>query len=133
LRSCSKKRAFTLGEILIAILFLTISVLAVIGIQTYAAQSQLKAGERFRASQKAEAVMADIEEVLRGDLEVDVSVARIVLPPEYNPEGHPDFEYEVISDFLGAPSDRLKAVTINLYWTDRQGEQSFSCESRFTE
>lgn len=126
-------KGFTLGEILIAILFLAISVLAVIGIQTFAARSQTKAGERFRASQKAEAVMADIEETLRSDLDQDVSVERQTLPAAYNPEGGVDFDYQVVSDFVGEPEDRLKSVRITVFWDDGHGEQSYFCESRFTE
>ncbi len=113
--------------------FLAISILAVLGVQIYATKAQTKATDHFRASQKAEAVMADIEEALSSDLDQDVSVPRTGLPPEYNPEGTPAFEYEVTEAFLGPPANRLKEVTIRIFWSDKQGAQSYTCGSQFTE
>jgi Tfp pilus assembly protein PilV len=122
-----------MGEILIAMLFLALSILAVLGVQIYATKNQVKASHRFRASQKAEAVMTDIEDALSADLDLDVGVARIALPATYNPEGQPAFEYDVTQSFIGPDTDRLKEVTVTVYWTDAQGQQSYRCGSRFTE
>ena len=131
--SATSKRAFSLGEILIAIAFVTIAVLAAIGVQAYALKGQVKASEHFHAAQKAEAVMADIESVLGTDLDIDVSVERSPLPTEYNPEGVPEFEYTVTQSDIGLPSDRLKEVQVTIFWRDEQGEQKFFCGTRFTD
>lgn len=127
------QRGFTLGEILIAILIVGVSVLTALGTALYAHKGLGKADYRFRASQKAVAVMADIEAQLTDDLDANVAQTRQPLPPQYNPEGVPAFEYEITEGFVGPPEDRLKEVNLTLYWTEAQGPQRFLCGSRFTE
>jgi Tfp pilus assembly protein PilV len=131
--SVKDRRGFSLAEIMVAVAFFALSVLAVLGVQIFAARHQTKADHHFRASQKAESVMADIEVVLSSDLDTDVSVSRSRLPDHYNPEQVPEFEYEVNQSFIGPPTDRLKEVQVRMFWSDKQGRQSFFCTSRFTE
>ncbi len=116
-----------------AILIVGVSVLTALGTALYAHKGLGKAEFRFRASQKAIAVMADIEAELATNLDTSVAQVRQPLPAQYNPEGLPEFEYEVTESFLGPPEDRLKEVNLTLYWTEKQGPQQFLCGSRFTE
>jgi Tfp pilus assembly protein PilV len=118
---------------MVAMAFFALSVLAVLGVQIFAARHQVKADHHFRASQKAESVMADIEVALSANFDTDVSVVRAPLPATYNPEQVPEFEYEVRQSDVGPPADRLKEVQVALFWTDKQGARRFSCVSRFTE
>ena len=128
-----REKGFSLAELVLALGIISVSVLAALGVAIYSSRGNGKAESHFRASQKAESVMADVESVLAADLDADVTASRQPMGTLYNPEGAPAFEYEVSQSFVGAPADRLKEVVVTVFWEDQQGDRSFRCTTRVTD
>ena len=127
------RRGVTLSEILIAIAAVSITFLALAALQGSILKGRQKSIAEVHAAKLANSIMVRLESQLAADITVDVTHPRAPVPPELLPENRYAFEYEVSESFDGPPSDGLKDVSVTIYWSDKNGQQSRTVWSKFVE
>ncbi len=121
----------TLPEILIAIAVLSITLLALAGLQASILKGRQKSLAEVHAAKLASSLMISLEAELSTDINKDISQARTPVPPELLSDNPYNFEYEVLQSFDGPPADGLKDVTVTIYWKDKNGPQKRTVWSKF--
>jgi Tfp pilus assembly protein PilX len=114
--SSRQSEGFTLAEVMIALLFLTVAIFGLISVHIYAARAQSVSEERQVASVLAVSELQAAERKLRHDFNerVPVTIKRARLAT------NPEFEREVLVQPVVGYST-LKRVEVNLYWQDQNG------------
>jgi prepilin-type N-terminal cleavage/methylation domain-containing protein len=112
-----KCRGFTLAEIMVCLLFLSIALLALVSTQIYSLRAS--GGNRLRhtASIIAYTIMNEKEEALRKDFTASASQAKADVV------GHEGFQCAVLEDLLQAD---FKRITVIIYWRDGQENHEYS-------
>lgn len=132
-KSKMKRAGVTLAEVLIAMAALSVTLLAVVGLQTSILKGRQKSQVNVHAAKLASQILVRTEAQLASDIDLDVTQARIPVPPEIlNPNPY-NFEYEVTQSFDGPPSDGLKDVSVTVFWEDKNGPQRRTLWSKFIE
>ncbi|MDQ7821205.1 MAG: prepilin-type N-terminal cleavage/methylation domain-containing protein [Candidatus Eremiobacteraeota bacterium] len=116
-QTTKRSRGFTLAEIMVCLLLLTIAVMGLVSTQIYSLKAT--GGNKYRhlASVIAYRVMSEKEKALRTDFSVSAAHSRSDVPGE---EG---FQYEVLEE---APGTSIKKVTVKVYWTEGTELKSYS-------
>ena len=114
-------RGFSLAEVVVAFLVVTLAVLALVSVQIYVLRAQAKTTERSTASTLAASRLNSIESVLLQDFYAPVAASRAPLPEP------PGFELAVTDEVL----DQLREVHVAVYWTDANGPQEQALWTRF--
>lgn len=110
-------RGFTLVEVMIALVVLSIAVLGLVAAQIWALRSSEANRQRHTASEIASAQMASIESRLRADFTgTDVTQARTPVPDQAG------FDYQVTPAPEGS---RLRNVEVRVFYQDRTGEHAY--------
>jgi prepilin-type N-terminal cleavage/methylation domain-containing protein len=118
-----RMRGFTLAEVMLAVLILSLAVLGLLSVQAYAFRAQSKGTERNRASVIAASRMNALEAKLKDDFGASVTQARAYVPDEAG--------YEIaVAQAAVPPLDDLKELLVTVYWTDDQGPHEYDLRTR---
>lgn len=119
-----KHRGLTLAEVLIALVFATMAVLAVLSVQAFLLKADRKADVYNQAGVIASSLAAELE-----NAGFDSVQTRPTGPvdPILDPE-RVGFTYSVDSSEV---HPELKAVTIEVLWQDQQGGQRFELVTQY--
>lgn len=112
-------RGFTLAEVMVGLLIVSLAVLAMVSVQAYAFRAQTKGTGRNRASLLAASRLGAIEAALKEDFAASVDSARTVVEPGY--------ELAVGSSSVLVS---LKEVLVSVYWVDDQGPHEYDLRTR---
>ena len=115
--SSSPGRGFTLVEVMVSLVFLTIAIFGLVSANIYAARAHQVSKERQAANVLAVSQLESCERLLRHDFNESVELVRHSFP------SNPDFEREVLVSSVGTRTD-LKRVDVNIYWNDKNGAQN---------
>lgn len=123
-------RGVTLAEIMLALVFTSLAVLAVLGVSTYAAKAKTASDERQRASILAttlawRCVESLAEDFDREDLAVDYPPGQLA-GAELDPEER--YRYGIALEAVGVPPgslDDLKRLTVTVGWESSRGAQTY--------
>lgn len=118
-----RMRGFTLAEVMLAVLILSLAVLGMLSVQAYAFRAQGKGTERNRASLLAASRMNAVEAKLKDDFGATLTQARAPVPDA------PGFELAVAQAAVPALAD-LREVLVTVYWTDDQGPHEYGLRTR---
>ena len=118
----SPKKAFSLTEVMAAIVLITIALFGLISIQAHTSRSQNFNRKRHFAMTLAASRLAETEAKLEDDFTLDV--AQVLAPdPEF-----PDFSVE-ISATEEASSPNLKKIVTRVVWKEQQGRLNYKLEN----
>jgi Tfp pilus assembly protein PilV len=129
----TRRSGVTLSEILIAIATISITLLALAALQGSILKGRQKSLTEVHAAKLASAIMIRLENQLSADIDQNVAQPRTPVPPELLADNRYGFEYEVQQSFDGPPEDRLKDVSVTIFWKDKNGPQSRTVWSKFVE
>lgn len=129
-RGSHPARGVTLAEILLALVFTSLAVLAVLGVSTYAAKARTTSDERQRASLLATTLTWRTIESLAEDFDREDLV--VAYPPGQPAESEIDaderyrygIELEAVGVAPGSPDD-LKRLTVTVAWESSRGTQTY--------
>ncbi|MEW6279108.1 MAG: prepilin-type N-terminal cleavage/methylation domain-containing protein [Candidatus Eremiobacterota bacterium] len=111
------RRGFTLAEIMVCLVLLTIAVLGLIAVQIYSLRAGQGNRERHTASVLASAALGRIEEQVRQDFSSSVAQPR---------RPHPEaagYEMQVLETL---PDVDLKRVEVHIFWRGKDGWHDYS-------
>lgn len=128
-----RQSGVTLAEILLALALLSVTLLALVALQTSILKGRQKSSVNIYAAKVASGIMASLEERLAADIETVVAQPRGKVPPELLLGAPYEFEYQVTESFDGPPEQGLKDVAVTLFWKDKNGEQSRTVVSKCIE
>ncbi|MGE0492342.1 MAG: prepilin-type N-terminal cleavage/methylation domain-containing protein [Vulcanimicrobiota bacterium] len=114
------KRGFTLSEVMVAIMLISIALLALVSMQAHTLRSEGMTQQRHQASVIAGSYLAQAEASLESDFDRDVSKPR-------QTADDPDFEVEVNQQPL---EPDLQAVTVRVLWREKQGWMDYVVRSK---
>lgn len=100
---------------------MAVALMAVLGVQTLLARSQVKINRSQQAAVVSHSLMAETEMLVRQDFDIDRSLALTPVPQELSLEGW-DFDYEVRDTVL---STRLKEIEIDVSWQEQDTTKHF--------
>lgn len=118
----SQKRAFSLIEVMSALLLISVGLFALVALQIHSLRMQQGSTDRHTASVLASDLMDEAVAALEEDFEQDVAAARQASAVE----GF-EFSRSVAPD---PASPLLKVVLVEVYWSNPNGEFKFRLETK---
>lgn len=110
-------RGFSLAEIMVCLVILSIAILGLVSTQIYSLRATTGNKMRHTASVIATTLMNEKEEALRSDFTRSAVQPRIVFP------GAEGFEYAISEEIVDT---NFKKITVDVYWTDNGIEHIYS-------
>jgi Tfp pilus assembly protein PilV len=110
-------RAFTLAEIMVSLLFLSIALLGLVSAQIYSLRASGGNRSRHTASVIAHNMLNEKEEALRKDFSTSVAQSRSAV------EGQEGFQCAIIEE---SPAADFKKITVIIYWKESQENHEYS-------
>ncbi len=102
---------------------MAMALLALVSAEVYSARADKGGAARHTATVVASSILSQAEQDLQHDFNADVSSGRQPVPSP--PAGY-ESEITVGSGVGG----RIKVVRVTVYWTDQQGNQSYSMSTK---
>jgi Tfp pilus assembly protein PilX len=127
---------FTLGEIMVALVLVTVALLGLIGVRLYASRASAASPDKQTASLLAISKMAEVEEKLRRgmpfeDLSTDGEVDGVEGGTNFDPDVPERFSYQIKTEAPDIPN--LVQVTVEVKWKDDGRGGIYRLRTRFTE
>lgn len=114
------RRGFTVIEVMVAVVFLSIALLGLIGTQIYAVRSTEGNRARLEASEIAATVMSGVESRLRQSFATSVAAEKTLVRGEDGPW------YEVAERWEDEPARKLRRVDVTVRYRDEGVEHAYA-------
>jgi len=114
-----RRRGFTVAEVMVGVVFLSIALLALLGTQIHAVRSTEGNRQRLEASELAATVMSGIESRLREDPAQSVTAPKTLVRGDDGPW------YEVSEQWEDEATRKLRRVDVIVHYRDDNVEHDY--------